>query len=669
MKDILITINRETRMVNLNKSTIGNDGESLQAKLVFSFEDEFVDGQARLEYTIGGQSFYALLKKVGETYELPVLPMLTKVGQIDMQLVITSGTEEELSVFKSKMFYLYCNKSINSLIEEVPEYPAWIEVANAKLDALDKIGITVEKVDNVSTLTITNSDGSTETVEILDGEIGPVGPQGEQGIQGPQGEQGIQGIQGPQGETGATGPQGEQGIQGPQGEQGEQGIQGVQGPKGDTGPQGPKGDTGPQGEKGDKGDKGEPGAVKMQVVDTLPETGRTDTIYLVKKDNPGEQNLYDEYVYTETGWEHIGDTSVDLSDYYTKEETDEKLDGKQEVLPVYHAFRNDTTTNLLPIFNAWLADYNRTGVMATFYMAGSRNEQTGKSFLKHVTVDVNNTNWFFDFSYTEGGIDNQLNQWVYRLEYDKTNNVFTNCTKLPQNSNGLTPLYQFSKYAYFGKLALSTTNTSEYTPTSDYHPATKKYVDDSISNKQDKLVAGDGIELDGNVIKSVSDVPIYRIKVNAYLATDRFISIDEQDVLKIEDKINKAYKSGLNSIGFIVSSRNNDEQYLLINSSSDIQSKPSTYWLYSIESIHNRYSTIGQNQPYMLLTIQLTMSLSWTGDICKVTSANVCKAPLSLLATNNTAQYTPTANYHPATKKYVDDAISNAITTVLAGEY
>lgn len=214
MKDILITINRETRMVNLNKSTIGNDGESLQAKLVFSFEDEFVDGQARLEYTIGGNSYYAMVKKVGETYELPVLPMLTKVGQIDMQLVITSGTEEEPSVFKSKMFYLYCNKSINTLIEEVPEYPAWIEVANAKLDALDKVGATVEKVDNVSTLRITKSDGSVETVEILDGEVGPVGPQGERGIQGIQGPQGIQGIRGPQGETGATGPQGAPGKDG-----------------------------------------------------------------------------------------------------------------------------------------------------------------------------------------------------------------------------------------------------------------------------------------------------------------------------------------------------------------------------------------------------------------------------------------------------------------------
>ena len=262
MKDILITINRETRMVNLNKSTIGNDGESLQAKLVFSFEDEFVDGQARLEYTIDGNSHYAMVKKVNETYELPVLPMLTKVGQIDMQLVITSGTEEEPSVFKSKMFYLYCNKSINTLIEEVPEYPAWIEVANAKLYELDKVGATVEKVDNVSTLRITKSDGSVETVEILDGEVGPVGPQGERGIQGIQGPQGIQGIRGPQGEKGDAGAQGIQGIQGEKGdkgEKGEQGIQGIQGEKGEPGEKGEKGEKGEPGEQGVQGEKGEPG--------------------------------------------------------------------------------------------------------------------------------------------------------------------------------------------------------------------------------------------------------------------------------------------------------------------------------------------------------------------------------------------------------------------------
>lgn len=47
-------------------------------------------------------------------------------------------------------------------------------------------------------------------------------------------------------------------------------------------------------------------------------------------------------------------------------------------------------------------------------------------------------------------------------------------------------------YKCIGRKALSTTNTEIYTPTSDYHPATKKYVDDSIfaidlSGKQDTM--------------------------------------------------------------------------------------------------------------------------------------------------------------------------------------
>lgn len=234
-----------------------------------------------------------------------------------------------------------------------------------------------------------------------------------------------------------------------------------------------------------RGPKGDTGSIKFIVVTELPTENIDETaIYLKPVESPTGENNFEELIYVNGKWEDLGtpNVAVDLSNYYTKQETDEKLDGKQEVLPVYHAFRNDTPANLLPIFNAWLADYNRTGVMATFYMRYNPNEPTGKSFLKCVTTDGDNRNWFFDFSHTQGGIDAQLNQWVYQLTYDKTNNVFTNCTKLPHNSDALTPIYNFSKYAYFGKLALSTTNTHEYTPTGDYNPATKKYVDDQVGN-------------------------------------------------------------------------------------------------------------------------------------------------------------------------------------------
>ena len=39
------------------------------------------------------------------------------------------------------------------------------------------------------------------------------------------------------------------------------------------------------------------------------------------------------------------------------------------------------------------------------------------------------------------------------------------------------------------------------------------------------------------------------------------------------------------------------------------------------------------------------------------------------LLPTNTVQYTPTADYNPATKKYVDDTVAAAITTALGGSY
>lgn len=71
------------------------------------------------------------------------------------------------------------------------------------------------------------------------------------------------------------------------------------------------------GEKGDKGDKGDPGAIKMQIVNVLPETGAEDTIYLVPIEEPETGNNYDEYIYTNGQWEKLGgiQVEVDLTDY------------------------------------------------------------------------------------------------------------------------------------------------------------------------------------------------------------------------------------------------------------------------------------------------------------------------------------------------------------------
>lgn len=60
--------------------------------------------------------------------------------------------------------------------------------------------------------------------------------------------------------------------------------------------------------------------LKVEVVEELPETGEANILYLVPKEDTGDNDIFDEWLYIEDEWEHIGSTDIDLSNYYTKDE-------------------------------------------------------------------------------------------------------------------------------------------------------------------------------------------------------------------------------------------------------------------------------------------------------------------------------------------------------------
>jgi len=71
--------------------------------------------------------------------------------------------------------------------------------------------------------------------------------------------------------------------------------------------------------------------LNILVVQTLPTQDiSTTTIYLVPKATAETQDVYDEYIYVNNAWEHIGSTEVDLTNYYTKTETDTLLANKND---------------------------------------------------------------------------------------------------------------------------------------------------------------------------------------------------------------------------------------------------------------------------------------------------------------------------------------------------
>ena len=115
------------------------------------------------------------------------------------------------------------------------------------------------------------------------------------------------------------------------------------------------------------------GAVKRLVVQTLP-TDNIDanTIYMILKSAPTTNNIYDEYMYINNAWELIGSTEVDLSNYYTKTESDNKYQNKLTVGNGIDITSDVISAKLDNNFN--LLTLNSDGLSANAYTVGASDE-------------------------------------------------------------------------------------------------------------------------------------------------------------------------------------------------------------------------------------------------------------------------------------------------------
>lgn len=445
--------------------------------------------------------------------------------------------------------------------------------------------------------------------------------------------------------------------------------------------------------KGEPGAPGEPGAVKMQVVDTLPDVGETDTIYLVKKDTPGEQNLYDEYVYTETtGWEHIGDTSVDLTDYYKKE----------DFLTCYIK-----TNLLLPAStNGAIQDINSDGLMEIQNFINDNFEKIAKF---SVVAPLNNLPTLFNPFNAEGStpfpiLKDKPTQIIlvgyYRISFFGTsgygNSISTPVMSIMQmilnlsweeNVCTITRGYirrasandRFVGEEYLKSYYIDKNNTRSYTPTGDYNPATKKYVDD---NKYTLPIAstetlggiklGEGLSADENGVVSASSgkSELYTFYTGVNYTFNRpssiypkALSADKQTALNtlltnmITDAVINGNKAKMLLLTFDCANAVQGLPYLLFGFGDiALDTNKTVYRMVSIPmGIYNR----------ILYTYYIDIYGSWVDNVFSVSRWQIIlNNQFEALSTDtglsktNTKAYTPTGDYNPATKKYVDDSVS-----------
>lgn len=88
------------------------------------------------------------------------------------------------------------------------------------------------------------------------------------------------------------------------------------------------------------------------IVDELPKTGESNHIYLIKHEHV-EGDVYDEYIWlkdTQT-FEKIGNTDIDLSNYYTKDESNALLDTKVDKIEGYSLISDTEIERLSNVYN------------------------------------------------------------------------------------------------------------------------------------------------------------------------------------------------------------------------------------------------------------------------------------------------------------------------------
>lgn len=75
---------------------------------------------------------------------------------------------------------------------------------------------------------------------------------------------------------------------------------------------------------------------KKVITENLPDAGNADphTIYFVPVGDSPENDGYFEYMTINSRWEVIGRTTVDMSDYYTKEEVEQLILESKYELPI-----------------------------------------------------------------------------------------------------------------------------------------------------------------------------------------------------------------------------------------------------------------------------------------------------------------------------------------------
>lgn len=186
---------------------------------------------------------------------------------------------------------------------------------------------------------------------------------------------------------------------------------------------------------------------------------------------------------------------------------------------------------------------------------GGEMQQQGYNFVNTGGEEIYNRLHSFQVE-TIKGVDDYKNNYtsITKITYDKATNTVSMAVgeTIIDNQNSMEEIYKL-----FGNY-LSKDNAEGYTPTSDYNPSTKKYVDDGLDLKLNKNVVGEAggvAKLDGNGKILVGEMPLGETDQTVYPGDKGKKNAD--DIVGLVYEVNKI-KSQIGDIGTILDNINGE---------------------------------------------------------------------------------------------------------------
>lgn len=254
-------------------------------------------------------------------------------------------------------------------------------------------------------------------------------------------------------------------------------------------------------------------SVTVQKVDSLPEPGESNVIYLVPKSGSGN-DIYDEYIFIDGKPEHIGSTQVDLSNYVQEAPKDGKTYGRNNGAWSEIVASNQylDLTTLFPNESGTLSDENYQKVVDAYENRVSLARVNTVYFPLSITKDEGsygltiNKSRLNNFELNANLVVSGMIISVYTD--DKTYVCAWNSMNLVNNGVGTKYLSNNGQYL---TPPTATSTTAGYMSTED-----KKKVDDIVN-------FGTG----SNAVTTLANIPTNKRLIKATLSSASNLSINE----------------------------------------------------------------------------------------------------------------------------------------------